>query len=372
VRVHVVDPSAYTPPYDHALCTALAREGIDVELFTSHFAYGGVPAPDGYARHELFYSLAPGAEGARLRRAAKLAQHVPDMLRYRRAAHAADVVHFQWLTIQHLDAALLPRGRPMVLTAHDVLPFEPRTGQRAAQRRLYGRVDAVVVHSDHGRRRLTAELGVPPERVAVIPHPAFDHLTRLPYEKPLPAELAAVTTPVVLCFGLIRPRKGIDVLVEAWRGVEGAELWIVGRPRMDTAALRAAAPASARFVERFVDDAEIPALFRRAALVVLPYLEAEQSGVLATALAFARPVLATAVGGFEEVAGLGAAETVPPGDPAALTAAIGRLLADPARREELSRGAAAAAAGPYSWAAAARAHVELYGRLAPMSALATG
>ncbi len=64
--------------------------------------------------------------------------------------------------MQPLDGHLLPRGRPLVLTAHDVLPREPRPGQRAAQRRLYGRFDAVVVHSEHGRERLTASWASPP------------------------------------------------------------------------------------------------------------------------------------------------------------------------------------------------------------------
>ena len=58
-----------------------------------------------------------------------------------------------------------------------------------------------------------------------------------------------------------------------------------------------------RFVPRFVTDPEIPALFRRADLVVLPYREIEQSGVLFTALAFGRPLLLSAVGGFPEVGG---------------------------------------------------------------------
>ena len=48
MRVQVVDPSAFTPPYDHALSAALARAGADVELITSRFAYGSVAAPDGY------------------------------------------------------------------------------------------------------------------------------------------------------------------------------------------------------------------------------------------------------------------------------------------------------------------------------------
>ena len=86
MRVHVVDPSAYTPPYDHALCRALAAAGAEVELYTSHFAYGPVPPPDGYERRELFYRLAAHVPDARARRAVKLAEHVPDMLRYRRAA----------------------------------------------------------------------------------------------------------------------------------------------------------------------------------------------------------------------------------------------------------------------------------------------
>ena len=59
----------------------------------------------------------------------KLAEHVPEMLAYRRAARRADIVHFQWLTVQPVDWALLPNGRPRVLTAHDIIPREPRPGQ---------------------------------------------------------------------------------------------------------------------------------------------------------------------------------------------------------------------------------------------------
>src|SRR5258707_1240695 len=103
MRVQLVDPSAFTPPYDHALSSALARAGADVELVTSRFAYGPVPSADHYRVSERFYRWAPGGPGSRARFAAKLAQHVPDMLRERRHARTADVVHFQWLTVQPLD-----------------------------------------------------------------------------------------------------------------------------------------------------------------------------------------------------------------------------------------------------------------------------
>jgi glycosyltransferase involved in cell wall biosynthesis len=363
MRVQLVDPSAFTPPYDHALAAALARAGVEVELVTSHFRYGPVPREQGYAVRELFYARSSrfrGPERARL--ALKLAEHVPGMLRHRRDARRADLVHYQWLTVQPLDVHLLAR-RPRLLTAHDVLPREPRPGQIAATRRLVRKMDAIVVHSEHGARRLREELGADADRVHVIPHGAFDYLTRLPEERPLPEELAAVEGPVVLMFGLLRHYKGIDVLLEAFRSVEGAELWIVGMPRIPLEPLRelaAKVPGTVRFVPRFVTDPEIPAFFRRADLVVLPYREIDQSGVLYTALAFGKPLLLTAVGGFPEVAAHGAARLVPPDDPEALAAALRELVSSPAERERLAAAAAAAAAGPYSWDAIAGKTVALY------------
>lgn len=366
MRVQIVDPSAFTPPYDHALAAALALAGATVELVTSRFAYGEVPAPEAYAVREMFYHGASGAPGSRRRRAAKLAGHVPDMLRWRRYAATADVIHLQWLTVPVLDVALLPRGRPLVLTAHDLLPREPRPGQLRAQRRLLERVDAVVVHSAYGRRQLEERLGLPPGRVHVIHHGAFEHLLAVP-RAPLPPEVASGTgLPVVLFAGLLRPYKGLETLVRAWRAVSGAELWIAGRPMMDLAPLRAAAAPSVRWVPRFVTDPEMAALMARADVVVLPYARTERfdwSGVLAGALAFGRPIVVSDIGGFSEVAALGAARLVAPDDPEALAAALSELVADGGARDRLAAAALAAAHGSYSWEESARRTLALYERL---------
>jgi glycosyltransferase involved in cell wall biosynthesis len=364
MHVHVVDPSAYTPPYDHALSTALAQAGADVALYTSRFAYSSVPSPTGYELIEHFYragALIPGSTSAaqRARRALKLAEHVPDMLRYKRAARTADIVHFQWLSVQQLDGRLLPRGRPLVLTAHDVLPREPRHGQREAQRRLYERFDAIVAHSEHGRERLTGELGIDPARVHVIAHGAFTHLAEAP-QAPPPFQ---TDKKVVLFFGLLRPYKGLDVLLDAWRGIDAAELWIAGMPRMDISALQAGAPSNVRFVPRFIGDEELAPYFRRADLVVLPYREIEQSGVLFTALAFGKPLLLSDVGGFGEIAAHGAARVVPPGDPTALRCALRELLDDPDALAALTLRAGELARGEYSWEEIARRTLALYEEL---------
>jgi glycosyltransferase involved in cell wall biosynthesis len=367
MKVQIVDPSAFTPPYDRALAAALARGGAEVELLTTRFLYGPVPPADGYRVEEFFYrrSATRGLDvPARL--PFKAAEHVPDMLRLRRALDA-DLVHYQWLTAPSLDVHLLPPRRPRVMTAHYILPPQPSRRQLRSARRVFGAMDAIVAHSEHSAARLRNEVGIDPGRVRVIPHGAFDYLTKLPAEKPLPAELEGAEGPVVLCFGLLRPYKGIENLIEAFGQIAtnnpDAELWIVGNSRMDIEPLRRQASAAGgrvRTVTRFVDDAEIPAIFRRANLVVLPYLDAEHSGVLYTGLAFGKPLLLSEVGGFPEVAATGAARLVPPGDTAALASSLDELLSDEPARADLASAAAKAATGPYSWDEAARQTLDLY------------
>ena len=130
MRISVVDPPAFTPPYDHALCAALAERGHEVELVTSRFRHG--PVPPRWATAGPSASTAWGSGSA----AVKAAQHPFDMLRLARRLRreAVDVVHFQWLPLPELDLRLLRAfPRPRVLTAHDVLPREGSPRRRAAR-----------------------------------------------------------------------------------------------------------------------------------------------------------------------------------------------------------------------------------------------
>jgi glycosyltransferase involved in cell wall biosynthesis len=217
-------------------------------------------------------------------------------------------------------------------------------------------MDAVVVHSEHGAGRLR-ELGI--ENVHVIPHGAFDALAAVDGQPPLEPRGG----PVVLFFGLIRPYKGVDVLLDAWRRTErpdGAELWVVGKPRMDAGFI---AGPGVRTALRFVSGAELAGAFRAADVVVLPYREIDQSGVLFTALAFGKPLVLSAVGGFPEIAATGAAELVPPADADALAEALTELLGDEGKRVRMAAAARAAATGPYSWDAIAERTLALYSGL---------
>src|SRR2546422_8683611 len=124
VRVVLADPPSFTPQYDHELAAALARAGADVELATSRFRFGEVPAPDGYRRSELFYPVSSRLfRRSRLRIPLRLLEHPLGMARL--ANRGADVLHLQWLAAPPLRRRVLGLRPAAVLTAHGVLPPRP-------------------------------------------------------------------------------------------------------------------------------------------------------------------------------------------------------------------------------------------------------
>src|SRR5687767_7475665 len=121
MRVQLVDPPAYSPPYDFALAAALARAAAEVELVTRRYLPGPAPVADGFCgRHDSDRRATGRERSVTARRAVRVAEHVPDMLRLR-GRGGADVVHYQWLTLEALDAYLLSTEAPTVFTSHNVL-----------------------------------------------------------------------------------------------------------------------------------------------------------------------------------------------------------------------------------------------------------
>ena len=170
---------------------------------------------------------------------------------------------------------------------------------------------------------------------------------------------------------LLRPYKGLDVLLDAWPAVRAAvpdaHLLVAGRVLGDEAsAARAQATEGVIADLRFTPTAEFVGAMLRADVVALPYRRIDQSGVLFAALALGRPIVASRVGGFAEgVEQTGAGVFVPPDDPAALAAALIAVLDDPARRAAMAAASRAAADGPFAWDAIAAATEHVYGTRTP-------
>jgi glycosyltransferase involved in cell wall biosynthesis len=352
MRVVLADPPAFTPTYDHELAAALARAGADVELVTSRFRFGDVPEPDGYARDELFYPLSSRLfQRSKLRLPLKAAEHPLGLAALRR--RRGDVLHLQWLAAPQLDARLFRPHLPSVFTAHDLLPR--RTAKRADMwRELLGRFERVVVHSESGRSTLEG-IGVDPERLRVVPHPVF------PSDPPRTDDGRTV-----LCFGVIRPYKGLDDAIAAVRRAGDAKLLVAGDPLERIDPYRVAAEGlEAEWRLGYLTPDEVDRAFGDATIALFPYRpELDQSGALLRALGAGVPAVAYDVGGVAEpVRRFGAGRVVPAGDVEALAAAVHELLSDPAALEE-ARAGARRAREQLTWDAAARAHLAIYEEIA--------
>ena len=349
MKVLLADPPAFTPQYDHALASALVRAGAEVELVTSPFRFGEPPEPDGYRRNELFYPVSSRLfRRSRLRIPVKLAEHPVGLARLRRLD--ADVVHVQWLAAPELDDRLLRQRAPLVFTAHDLLPRRT-AGKRDLWRRLFGRFDRIVVHSERGRDQL-AELA-DPERLRVIPHPVFA-------SDPARADDGRT----LLSLGIIRPYKGLGDAVEATKRIEGAKLLVAGDPLEDVTGYRQAAGDRAVWRLGYLSDDEVDRALAESTVALFPYRpEIDQSGALLRALGAGVPVVTYDVGGLAEpVRRFDAGRVVPAGAVEALADAARELLDDP-QALEAARDGAERARRELTWEASARTHLELYREL---------
>jgi glycosyltransferase involved in cell wall biosynthesis len=352
VRVVLADPAAFTPQYDHELAAGLARQGAEVELATSRFRFGAAPTPTGYLRREVFYPASSRLFGrSRLRLPLKAAEHPVGLARLARIRR--DVLHVQWLAAPELDATLFRLRGPAVFTAHDLLPR--RTAHRKdLWRRLLGRFDRIVVHSERGLETLAA-LGVDRGRLRVIPHAAF---------RSNPNRTDDGRT--VLSLGAIRPYKGIGDAIAAVTRVDRARLLVAGDPLESLDAYQAAAGNRAEWRLGYLGEEELDRALGDATLAVFPYLaELDQSGALLRAIGAGVPAVVYDVGGLAEpVRAFGAGRVVPAGDVDGLAEAIRALLGDEAELEA-ARAGARRARDELTWDRAAAAHVELYRELLP-------
>jgi glycosyltransferase involved in cell wall biosynthesis len=284
----------------------------------------------------------PFTDGPRRRtgsgwRVLKGLEHFTGLRRLRQEAEQFDLVHFQWAALPMLDVRAvreIRRKRPVVLTVHDIEPFNGRP-VNAVQSRGYhamlGAFDRLIVHTDQGRDALLAR-GHSTDHIHVVPH------GMLPLRAAEPEARADDGRWRILLFGRLQAYKGVDLLVEALGLIDPQtrsrlEVIVTGEAQMPIEPIMARAKElnlGACFTLRAgrLSEGDMAAVLRSADAFVFPYRTIDASGVLHLVVDLDRWLIASDIGAFRSMIGetVGAGELVPPADVQALADAIVRSI----------------------------------------------
>lgn len=190
-------------------------------------------------------------------------------------------------------------GRSYVFTAHDAAPHP---GDRfvawdTVTRANLRCADGVLLLSEHVRDQLVVRYRYPMRRTWIAPHGPLAFPGQGPRQgKPDRARR-------LLFFGRILPYKGLSLLLEAFASIadrHDLHLAVVGSGNLDARAARLAAHPRISMDNRWIPEDEVAKIFASADLVVVPCVEASQSGVVAAAYGMGVPVVVTPVGGLRE------------------------------------------------------------------------
>jgi len=329
LKVAIVGP-VYPYRAGIAYCTTrLARElGADVISFKRQYP-------------KRFYPGSDDIDPTLPRADAEFVLDILNPLTWFRSLRQYDAVIFVWwIWVWAIPYRLMmTRANRVILQCHNIGEKEPAWWKRALANLVFRRADALVVHAaseaDDARRRTKAPI------VSTF-LPVHELGREIPSREEARKKLG-LTGNVALFFGHIRPFKGLDIALEAWKNVN-ATLVVAGEPWWGA---KFDPQPNVRFDLRFIPDSEIATYFAAADVVLAPYRSEAQSGVALTAFHFARPVIATSVGGLPEIIDGNNGILVPPENPQALAQAVEEFFT---RRDRAAmERAAAESARRYSW-----------------------
>jgi glycosyltransferase involved in cell wall biosynthesis len=275
-----------------------------------------------------------------------------------------DVIH---LTIPHpitpLFVSLFKLGQkyPIVFTKHDPKPHIDKYPQEVVADLLHNTLisyDKIIVHSGK-HKEILIKRGFLEKKIAVIAH--GDYSFFVDYG----GNMIHAEKNCILFFGYIREYKGLEYLINAIplisKEIPDLKVIIAGKGDFSRYSKLIRDKSKFEVYNKFIPDEMVSELFQRAELLILPYVEATQSGPLHIACAFRKPVVATSVGAIPEVIDNGKTGLlVPPRNEEALAKAIIKLLKDENLRKEMGENAYRKMREELSWDTIAEKTIEVY------------
>lgn len=269
-----------------------------------------------------------------------------------------DIIHISGNHFWIIGLYLYMRNKNLVLTLHDVTEHE---GEKSLINILTNKLHIklakhIFVHGENLRNMLIMK-GYPEKAISIIRHGEYSFFTE--YKKEIYEDGS------ILFFGRIVDYKGLQYLLKAVpqikKQIPNVKVIIAGRGNFTKYNSLIETPENFEIINEFIPDELVAVLFQRASIIVLPYIEGSQTGIIPIAYSFKKPVIVTNVGSIQEVVEDGMTGfIVPSRDSGALADTIIRLLKDERLRKKMGENAYRKMKEELSWDKIAENTFEIY------------
>lgn len=278
-----------------------------------------------------------------------------------------DIIHFDEVSLRTAWGQWLLKNIPTVFAIHDPIPHSGESNWRAdlARKLSFSFVDRFILYSASMKDSFVNDNNLQSYKVCLSQLGVYTI-----YREWIKSAVQD-DGKTVLFFGRLSPYKGLDVLYKSVllvaEKIPGVRFVIAGRPIGGyklPAIPNLSGGTQVEVINSYISNERLAELFQRATIVVCPYLDATQSGVILTAYAFKKPVIATNTGGLPEyVLHEKSGVLIEPGNHVQLSEAIAKLLGDSEYLQQLQAGVEAVTATELNWERIAQQTHSIYSKL---------
>ncbi len=275
-----------------------------------------------------------------------------------------DVVHYYGSSLTWLQQVIFLRGIRRIYTVHDYLPHSGE-GEGSCQYKFYMkaiisiRKNNFLLLSKKMMTEFTGYYNIDENRCGFVRFGSFESYTKYGTKK------IEQNNQTILFFGRISPYKGIKYLINAADKIKaelpGMKVIIAGSGNFDIDIGKLISDSTYEIHNKYITNEFLAKLLQRCSFVVCPYTDATQSGVVMTAYAFNKPVIATDVGSFKEYIDDGKTGLiVEPKDSGSLSEVFRKLLTNSELLKKMSDNIEKLKGTEFSWKKAALKCIHLY------------
>ena len=297
--------------YSFSLANALIALNHTVELVADD------KKEDRFAKCKIYNKFSSNQKGyGKLRKLIKLFRAYFFSLRKAKSEHF-DIVHLQWVQFSPVDylfvRILKANGKKIIMTVHDILPFNEKKYDHFFHRKIYQLCDQIIVQAETNIKRFQDAFPESAHKIHFVPH---GHFLTFAETHPMGQARDYLKIPhqkfVFLFFGQIKKVKGVGVLLKSFskllKDKSNAYLVVAGNTWKDEFELykkiieeENLQANNLKLDIRFIPDEEVGYYYSACNIAVLPYLDVYQSGVVQLAYAYKKPVIATSIPAFMEI-----------------------------------------------------------------------